>query len=29
VPAPAMPDTASLARAAEVETTGGEVQPRP
>ena len=29
VPAPAIPDTTSLARAAEQETTGGEVQPRP
>jgi hypothetical protein len=29
VPAPTIPDTTSLARAAEQETTGGEVQPRP
>jgi hypothetical protein len=29
VPAPAMPDTTSLARAAEEETAGGEAEPRP
>jgi hypothetical protein len=29
VPAPGIPDTTALARAAEQETTGAEVQPRP